>query len=116
MREYKIYDNKINIELTYLIGSSAQENWDLIDIASQKDVWFHLSQLSSPHVILIIPINVKMSDISKQTLLHCGLACKNNSKYKNLKNVKIIYTEIKNIKKGDNIGQVTTKKTNYFYI
>ena len=32
--------------------------------------------------------------------------CKNNTKYRNLKNLKIIYTTLKKLSKTDNIGEV----------
>jgi predicted ribosome quality control (RQC) complex YloA/Tae2 family protein len=94
------------------IGKNAQENWDLISVASQNDIWFHLgSGLSSPHVILIIPENFKLKKIPNNVIYKCANLCKQYSKAKEIPNVKVIYTLIKNVKKADKIGSVTTQKT-----
>jgi predicted ribosome quality control (RQC) complex YloA/Tae2 family protein len=113
MKTIKVYDQNYNDELEIKIGENAQDNWNIIDISSQNDLWFHLDNKPSPHVILIVPKKIK---VHKQTILYCGMICKNNSKYNNNKNVSIIYTEIKNITKGEDIGSVITKKTNKIFI
>ncbi len=94
------------------IGNNAQENWDLISSATQNDIWFHLGDnRPSPHVILQIPENYKSTKIPKRVINRCCVLCKQHSKYENIKKVTIIYTEIKNVSKGDKIGSVYTKKT-----
>ena len=40
---------------------------------------------------------------------HCALLVKENTKYKNLKRVKINYTQIKNIRTTDTPGKVIIK-------
>ena len=111
MRTFTLHDHKINLELNYNIGGSAKENWNLIDSSKQNDIWFHLEHVSSPHVVLQIPSDIDLTNISKQTLIHCAVECKNYSKYKGVKKINVIYTEIKNVKKTDVEGSVTTKKT-----
>jgi len=94
------------------VGKNAQENWDLISNASQNDIWFHLgSGMPSPHVILKIPNNFSLKKIPKQVIYWCANLCKSNSKYSDIKKVTVIYTEIKNVSKGNTIGSVYTKKT-----
>jgi len=96
------------------IGQNAQENWDIISNSSQNDIWFHLGcNLSSPHVVLKNPNRLK---IPKRILSECAILCKNNSKYNNIKKIAVIYTEIKNVTKGDTVGSVHTKKTNEIII
>jgi hypothetical protein len=46
----------------------------------------------------------------KSVIRFCATLCKDGSKYKNNKDVKIIYTEIKNVKKADKVGAVNIKK------
>lgn len=117
MKEETIFDNKSDKELNYYIGQNAKENWDIIDKSNQNDIWFHLSKFPSSHVILSIPKKVKLKDISKFTLIHCANKCKQYSKLKNSnQKIKVIYTEIKNIKKGKEIGSVFTKKEKYITI
>ena len=90
-------------EINILIGENAQENWDLIDDASQSEIWFHLDSFSSPHVV------IKHSNPPKYLIKQAANLCKMNSKYSNFKNLKVIYTTIKNIKKDSEIGSVTIK-------
>src|SRR5437016_4944551 len=112
MIELIVFDNKLNENLTYIIGENAQDNWDLITASNQNDLWFHLQDHPSPHVVLKMP-TVKNAEkkISKQSIIHCAVECKNYSKFKDDRNkISIIYTEIKNITKGDKPGSVITKK------
>lgn len=106
----KIYDNKINKEFEIFIGKNAQENWDIIDNASQSDIWFHLDNFPSCHVVLKTD-SFETKDFNKQTLIFCASLCKVNSKYANLKKIKVIYTKIHNIKKADKVGSVITTNT-----
>lgn len=96
----KIYD--------ILIGVSDQNNWDIITNASQNDLWFHVDDQPSCHVIIKTNNEKK---IEKRVIMHAALMCKMNSKAKHQKNTKIIYTHIKNVTKGDTLGSVITSKT-----
>jgi predicted ribosome quality control (RQC) complex YloA/Tae2 family protein len=109
MREEKVFDTKIQDNITIWIGQNAKDNWAIIDDANDYDIWFHLEDYPSSHIILRIPD--KDTIINKQTLFHCAVLCKKNSKYSDQKNISVIYTEIRNIVKGIDIGSVTTKKT-----
>lgn len=100
-----------NYKYMITIGKNAQENWDIIDAASSEDIWFHIEDYPSPHVILKIPDDYKLKKIPKKILIQCALKCKIHSKYNNVKNINIIYTKIKNIKKGDYVGSVITSNT-----
>jgi predicted ribosome quality control (RQC) complex YloA/Tae2 family protein len=91
------------------VGESAQDNWDLIDKASQNDLWFHLESFSSPHVIVTVD-NPKIK-IPKTVLKYAAQLCHEHSKYKLIKNIKVIWTEIKNVSKAIKVGSVYTKKT-----
>ena len=106
LTETKEHDN-----VTYVakIGKNAQENWDLISDSSQNDIWFHLDNFSSPHVVLTVPSEIKK--IPKQLITWCAVLCKIHSKYNAIKKVPVIYTEIKHVKKADKVGAVTTEKT-----
>lgn len=97
-------------DITYIIGENAQDNWYILDLykkENDKFIWFHLNSFSSAYVIMCSTIN----DIDKSQLndyLYYGAElCKNNTKYRNLKNLKIIYTTLKKISKTNTIGEVT---------
>lgn len=108
MKIEKIIDSKSG-ELQIFIGQSAKENWEIIERANQYDIWFHLNAAPSCHVVLKLPSS--KSTVSKRTLDYCAMLCKENSKFASFKDVKVMYTVIKNVTKGDAIGSVYTKKT-----
>lgn len=100
------------IEFNVKIGQNAQENWDLITSSSQNDIWFHLGgSMPSPHVVLANPENLKIKKIPRYVLSRCANLCKEKSKFNNINRVSVIYTEIKNVSKGDKVGSVYTKQT-----
>ena len=73
---------------------------------NDKYIWFHLNSFSSGYVIMCSTVN----DIDKSQLndyLYYGAElCKNNTKYRNLKNLKIIYITLKKLFLTDTIGEV----------
>ena len=87
------------IDENIIIGQNASENWKIIDNCDPDDIWFHLKSLPSPHVVC--------SDVSKLEM--CAKLCVQYSKYKNFKHLKIIYTNVGNLCKGNNIGSVYFK-------
>ena len=92
----------IDNEITYKLGQNAQENFDLIDETLNKDYWWvHLNDYPSGHCI------IESNKINNQMINVAGRLIKLNSKYDNMKTLKLIYTQVKNIKKTDILGQVT---------
>ena len=93
-----------NNDIVYRLGRNAKENFDLIDDADPNDWWFHLSDHPSGHCLIDSEI------IDKSMIIFAANLVKEYSKQKNNKNVKIIYTQIKNITKTKTLGQVIVKK------
>ena len=85
-----------------ICGKNAVDNWRLIDNANESDIWYHLKSLPSPHVIAS----------SNEDPIICALHCKSKSKYKNLSQIKVIYTPCSNLIKGDTPGSVLFKSNN----
>jgi predicted ribosome quality control (RQC) complex YloA/Tae2 family protein len=100
MKEDNTFENNL-----IRIGQNAEENHFIIKNSNQNDIWFHLDKLPSCHVI----ISSNNQEITKNMIYYCADLVKNNTKYKNFKNVKVIYTEIKNIKCNDVKGAVIIK-------
>jgi predicted ribosome quality control (RQC) complex YloA/Tae2 family protein len=101
-----------SIEITYNIGVSAQDNFDLIDASSPQDIWFHVQDLPSCHVVVVMPENEKLDKNKMRTIIKQGaVICKKHSKYASHKNLPMIYTKIENIQKTDTIGSVVTTNT-----
>lgn len=113
MLEFSIYDYKALNELIIHVGENAKENYRLIDISNKNDLWFHLKDVPSPHVVIHCH-KYKLLDI--ETIRYVGELCKENSKYSDNDSIEVIYTEIKNIKKTENIGTVITKNERYIII
>jgi predicted ribosome quality control (RQC) complex YloA/Tae2 family protein len=115
----KIYSNIIigDINYTIKIGKNAKENWNLIDNSELFDLWFHLDDCPSAHVVISQDIKINYDIFySNQIILLASEYCKANSKIKNKGKNKIIYTEIKNLKKGKEIGSVLVSNPKYIFI
>jgi predicted ribosome quality control (RQC) complex YloA/Tae2 family protein len=101
-----------DIDYTVYIGKNASENWNLVENSDKEDLWFHLENQPSCHVIL----KTVGKDINKRIITICASLCKENSKYKNLSKISVIYSKIRDIKKGDKIGEIITKNSKTFKI
>lgn len=89
--------------LIYKIGENAKENNELLDL-NPNYTWFHLKSFPSCHVIL------EKLNPNKDDIYIGGNLCLKNTKYKNLKNIKIYYTLLNNITRTNKIGSVCFKK------
>lgn len=93
----------INDNIIYKLGKNAQENFQLIDEANEIDSgywWFHLEDHPSGHCL------VHTKDLDKSIIIFAGFLVKSHSKLKNQKKVKIIYLQIKDIRKTKTVGEV----------
>lgn len=90
-----------------MIGENKEENDFLVSSAKDTDIWFHLASFPSCHVILE---SESHDIITKDMIRHCAFLCKENTKYKHIKKVKIIFTNIKNVKRTTIPGNVILKK------
>ncbi|ARR74999.1 hypothetical protein SAGO17_0080 [Mimivirus AB-566-O17] len=94
---------------TLLVGKNAKENDEIITKAKKQDQnawWFHLEKTPSAHCILFVD-NPKeyLQEIKDIILQHTHKAPKNQ---------KMIYTQIKNVKKTNILGTVTITKVQNF--
>ena len=98
----------------YWIGENAKDNWDILRTAKKQNMqwlWFHLDKMSSAYVILCATKKELKKRRALSNIKKAAALCKEHGKYKELPSVGVIYTEVGNVKKGEKIGQVTTKKT-----
>ena len=105
--------------IKFLLGQNAEENWNILEEAQKINsdyIWFHLNSFSSPYVIMyctIDELNSTRKNELNDILNFAANLCKQNSKYKYLNQLKIIYTSLKKLSKGSEIGEVIIKgKTN----
>jgi predicted ribosome quality control (RQC) complex YloA/Tae2 family protein len=98
--------------INFYIGSNANDNWKLLEeskLINDNYVWFHLNSFPSPYIIMYSTIDElknTRNDELNEILNYGANLCKENSKYKYLNHLKIIYTTLKKISKGDKIGEV----------
>lgn len=96
----------LNQEIMFHIGKSADGNFEIIDNAEENDLWFHIDNESSCHVIASIPESMDRKNM-KYIVKQGAILCKQNSRFKTSKTaVGIIYTKVKNIEKTDIPGKV----------
>jgi predicted ribosome quality control (RQC) complex YloA/Tae2 family protein len=99
MKTKVLFVQGVNREITFYIGENQNENFDVIDLGKPHDIWFHANNISSCHVIAILPEDIEKKDL--RYIIKIGaLLCKSNTnKLKTLNNVEIIYSQIKNVVK-----------------
>lgn len=97
------------------IGKNSKQNWQIIEEASPRDIWFHLAgDMPSCHVILQVPDGMAFKDVPRQVIKHCCVLCKSNTnKFKSVPNIPVNYTLIEHVTLGTVEGQVfiTNEKT-----
>lgn len=94
--------------VTFYVGKSQQENHGIIDMGHPDDIWFHLADTSSSHVVAMLsaagPIDRKMRGaIIRRGALLCKM---NTAKMAGSKNIVVTYAKCKDITKGSVPGQV----------
>jgi predicted ribosome quality control (RQC) complex YloA/Tae2 family protein len=99
----------LNKNITFYIGRDKMDNFNVIDKGKPNDLWFHAKNNSSCHVVCNVPEDINCHK-KKRFLIKVGaMLCKNNTNnLKQIKNLEIIYTEIKNVCKTECEGKVTT--------
>jgi predicted ribosome quality control (RQC) complex YloA/Tae2 family protein len=107
MKSETIFIQGLNKEITFWIGTSKEDNDDMIDKASVNDIWFHAKNISSCHVICKMPIGIDKKEMKYIIKMGALLCKKNTNKLKGESNVEIIYCPVKHIKKTDIIGCVS---------
>jgi predicted ribosome quality control (RQC) complex YloA/Tae2 family protein len=99
------------MQAVYYIGTSAEDNFNVISRGEPNDLWFHVNGVSSCHVVMKLDNMVDKK--TTRTLIKKGaLLCKQHTrKLASQKNVEIVYTQIKNITKTKVAGCVMTQNT-----
>lgn len=108
MKTEELFIQGLNKAIKFYIGQHKNENFDIIDKGEPDDLWFHANEVSSCHVVAIIPKDI--SNKEKKYIIKAGaLLCKKyTNKLKTLREAEIIYTQIKNIEKTSISGCVKT--------
>lgn len=100
---------------TIRIGQSDKENTALVRSSDPFDLWFHVHDHPSAHVIVSQDLSTSTEiEYSPEVIREAARLCAEHSKLKHAKNVKISYTEIGNVSLNMKIyGRVTVKNEKY---
>lgn len=115
-----------NIIYDILIGKNAKENWNLIDNADDFDLWLHIDNMPSCHVIVKERLQKNNNNLDNKNVNDnygypvsvikiAGRLCKLHTT-NSTKNVNIVYTTINNVSKGKHIGSVNITCEEYIMI
>lgn len=98
MRTFVETFNSIELPIIYIAGKCDKENTALILESDKMDLWFHLTDYPSAHLICkinnIILDKVQLNKIVKRGAI---LLKSISKKYKSITNLSITYTFIKNV-------------------
>jgi predicted ribosome quality control (RQC) complex YloA/Tae2 family protein len=135
MRSITRFIPSIGESILYKIGRNAKNNIEIIEESHPQDIWFHLNNESSCHVIAVMNLehynehynnissedksplhyNFELKQLTKNQMSHIikqgASICKEYSKCKSLKNVEIVYTNIENVIPTRVIGTVNAFKS-----
>ena len=106
MKTENIYIQALKKELVFYIGRNQSENFEIIDKCTLNDLWFHANNISSCHVVGIIPEDISKKDKKYIIKIGASLCKKYTKKLKPLNDVEIVYTQLKNIEKTSVLGCV----------
>lgn len=116
----KLFVHKIGTQIFDIyVGTNAKENWNLFDTSDPDDLWFHVEDLSSGHVIIREQLTKQSNSLPEypNQIISIGADyCKSQSKYKDRIKLKIVYTKVQNLKKGKEIGSIIVSKPNYIFV
>jgi predicted ribosome quality control (RQC) complex YloA/Tae2 family protein len=110
MKTEEIFIPSINENIIVIIGQNAEEKFEIIDKATTNDIWFHVHNYASCHVIIPITKTYNKKQLNK-IIIQGAVICKKYSKYNSVINLPIIYTKIKYVEKTEIIGSVFSKNT-----
>jgi len=112
MFKYTHFLSEINQSIVFYIGTTAKENFEVIDIAMEnsRNLWFHVENNPSNHCVAIVPQEIDRKQ-RRYIIKHGAVLCKQYSKFNSMRNIPIIYTTIDNIEKTEITGMVITRRT-----
>lgn len=115
VREYTV-DNTL---LEYRYGKNMYENVELIDVSEPDDMWFHIADVPSAHLVMKMPADCTPQMVAFYVKQGAVLLKSVSSKYKSTPNLQVVYTRIKNVQHVDACkfpGKVTMTDEKYVCI
>lgn len=93
---------------TIYVGKNNKQNDQIVKLARDEDLWFHVHNCAGSHVLLRVEAGLK---VTNDVLFECAKLAKQYSSAKDSSKVGVIYTQAKNLKKppAAPLGYVTYK-------
>lgn len=91
-----IYASKNNPAFKLYIGMNSHQNDQIIKLAREEDLWFHVHNCAGSHVLLRVEAGQKVTD---EIIFECAKLAKEHSSAKLSSKIGVIYTKAKNLKK-----------------
>lgn len=97
--------------VTFYIGTSQQENHDVISLGKSTDIWFHLADMSSAHVVAVLP-TIKITRKQRGNIIRRGAyLCKiYTAKAASMSSVSVTYSMIQYVTKTSTPGSVVVRE------
>ena len=91
-------------DYTFLIGNSVKDNVELLNKYGHTDfIWLHLKSYPSSHVVIL------HNNPEEHIIVSAAHACRESTKYRNIRNLKVSYTKYNNVQKTKIEGAVSFK-------
>lgn len=98
--------------MNYVIGKSPDENTRIVENSEPDDIWFHIANTSSAHLVLKNDNKESIENLRKNGVIYqMARALKmSHSKLRKMRDIEVNYTYIKNVTTTSTPGLVTIKK------
>jgi predicted ribosome quality control (RQC) complex YloA/Tae2 family protein len=115
MKVTEIHFDKEDISIQFYIGQNASDNFFVLDNSKPTDIWFHLKDISSCHVVASIPEDIKIDKKTMKKIINTGaLLCKQNTlKAKSMYNIPVMYTFVEHVAKTKVPGSVIAENIKF---
>ena len=110
MRKVTQYIESMGQYVEYRVGQHAQENMELIAASQPEDLWFHIREKPSCHVVATMPKQTYDKKQLRKIAVQGAVVCKQFSKYKSDHNVAVMYTPIAHVAMTETVGSVVVDK------
>lgn len=91
----------------FRIGKNAVENTELVLQSSDRDVWFHIRDNPSAHLVYFNPSSISLGELRRTGIIYrMALELKKRSKYSKKNTIQVIYDYIENINPTPKPGMV----------
>lgn len=91
-----IYASKNNSPFKIYIGMNCRQNDQILKLAHDEDIWFHVHNCAGSHVLLRVETGQK---VNEDVIFECAKLAKQYSSVKGSSKIGVIYTKAKNLKK-----------------